>query len=380
MSQSQQAPNAFADQVLARITELRVQLQRSFDAETSARQTLHNSTESAKRIEDVVVQEIWSSDKYKNDRDRNAAKHLARINDRRIVQAQEIVQIHMRELASAQFNIIDAQTLLNLYMIQFEAAVLGRRDAGLQFMANIARIMQPDTTSSMGINAGTSFESAVAGNVTEHTAEFVAAASSDEAPTGRVSRPLACDQCGQPFVIADKGIRKGLPVHGDKMDCPSNAGSWMNTSHPNFRNAPDAVNSQPDAGASGARFENRREPYHVIAAREKVAERMNLAERLLVEGRAGWVAVGATQHFFGADGLALGVEGHRTNITLGRATIQCDRDPRDGITVCESCRAAAITFKLGNTKSAAAYGKPDEDAVLVKPGGKKVEKFRGVEL
>lgn len=260
--------------------------------ETTARQQLWQAQEDQKRIEDLIAQEIWTRTDLKNDRDRNAAKHLARINDQRFINAQSMVQKKFVGLAEIQADIIIKQSELQISVVEYEYLMLGRRDALMQFAMQLARVAQPDTTMAMGVERFMRFQPHTAEpdeamarmlrlpiegrpadtfkcdtcqvplveidgqvyhadtNCAANTGVFMnpatrqrngsdvesdpatmdeyAAEETRKAPNGR------CDTCGQPFVIAMAGIRKGKPVHGDNMTCASNAGSWMNPLHPNF--------------------------------------------------------------------------------------------------------------------------------------------------
>lgn len=132
--------------------------------------------------------------------------------------------------------------------------------------------------------------------------------------------------------------------------------------------------------ASAAIFEQRRETPSQTEARERRETRARLAVALLDEGKVGWHLVGATQHFFGVDGMAIGSD-HKMQITLDGKPVKLTLKPRSEHRACESCKQAAQAFTLGFYSNAAAYGRADDDAVLsagTKP--KKVERVRGFQI
>jgi hypothetical protein len=104
------------------------------------------------------VREIWQRTDLKNDRDRQAAKHLARINDGRLIKAGEKITEWQRHLNNAQFDVITTQADLQLAVAEYEYALLGRRDAMMTFATQLARVVQPDTSTS--INTQLRFEAA----------------------------------------------------------------------------------------------------------------------------------------------------------------------------------------------------------------------------
>lgn len=452
------------------ISNLQLRLATAIQNERRARHELAVALEAAKRTEDVVVAEIWQRADLKNDRDRNSAKHLARINDSRLIDAQTAITNAARDLAGEQARVLAFQADLQMATVDYEFVMLGRRDALMQFALRLAMVAQADTTLSPALRGEASIytppeapevtrqnqaaaDALAVDNATgqpagrgytgcsdspgfnenqvctgcgkhaiDHAPDVVAKAAIGHAEsavrtfkcgTGQgggslrdviaemaegaggtgvlpTSRPSQCATCGEAMVIAQQGIRKGLPVHGistdDALHCPANAGSMMNPAHPDFFKPVSDEKGLVNTLAELGRFEHRRVPYHVQAAQEKAAERVRLAENLVAEGKAGWLAVGATQHFFGADGLALGVEGHKNQIINDNKETKYASEPITGVTICKSCHRAAIEqFMVGHPAVAsAAYGKPDEDAVLLPGGdkgkGKKVERVKGFQI
>lgn len=218
---------------------------------------LNTERETLKRIEDQIVQEIWSSDKYKNDRDRNAAKHLARINDERYFNQQASITKLEAAKAENQGAIMTFQADIDLLKLDYEMLLLGRRDSLHRFSVMLARMAQADTSTAIEARMGGHFVPgsalAVGGAVTGNgdgqpvaaidlaqAADATAPVDTSTAQPGEQALPN-CNTCGQPMAIADAGIRKGKTVHGvgniQALHCPANAGTMMNPAHPDFFNA-----------------------------------------------------------------------------------------------------------------------------------------------
>src|SRR4051812_6244274 len=69
--------------ILQLITDKKSELREAMLIEPRMRHNLWTAEQTLKQIEDEIAREIWQRADLKNDRDRNASKHLARINDQR---------------------------------------------------------------------------------------------------------------------------------------------------------------------------------------------------------------------------------------------------------------------------------------------------------
>jgi hypothetical protein len=109
----------------ARLRELVIQA-------TTLTHQITDARESVKRVEDQVMNEIWSSDQFKNDRARNEQKHLARINDTRYITATELVRQYEIQKAGVHAEILVEQNVLAVATIHYQRAYLGEAPADVQ--------------------------------------------------------------------------------------------------------------------------------------------------------------------------------------------------------------------------------------------------------
>jgi F0F1-type ATP synthase alpha subunit len=93
--------------------------------------------EQYKRVEDVVVNEIWNNPSFKNDKARNEQKHLARVNDGRLVSITENIRQAEGLKAATHGNILELQNQLTILTLQFEFALLGKRIGAVEYVQRI---------------------------------------------------------------------------------------------------------------------------------------------------------------------------------------------------------------------------------------------------
>jgi RNA polymerase-binding transcription factor DksA len=84
-----------------------------------------DAREALKRVEDVIVNEIWNNEKFKNDKARNEQKHLARINDERFITGQEAIRQLELQKADLHGMILVTQNELTITTLMYQAALLG---------------------------------------------------------------------------------------------------------------------------------------------------------------------------------------------------------------------------------------------------------------
>jgi hypothetical protein len=366
-----------------KLNKTRILLAQAMQDETRARKSLAELQESIKRIEDVVVKEIWADESLKNDRARNEAKHLARVNDARMIEAQTAINNAFVELARIQASIIMLQSELQIDVIDYELATLGRRDAMLQFAMKLAQVVNVDTATSMAVHRTVEHGMSSTG-----TLESVSTTTEDETVNIADTYVPTCQSCGTPHVIASFGIRKGKHVHGiatdEALKCPANAGSMTHPLHPDYvvtrTREPETATGSVTPG--GARLENRRETPAEQEARERIKTKANIAATECSRNNVGWATIGATQHFFGLDLKSLCSFNAKTECIIDPADKKPLGNAREHIRLCADCSRLTNDFFAGAFPSAGAYGRPDEDARLDTGANRtgKPEKINGIQI
>jgi hypothetical protein len=157
-----------AEDFKLRIIEERELLRKALSNEQAATQKVYTARESLKRIEDVIIQEIQDNPKNKNEKDRTAAKRMARINDDRYIAGLKAITDAEVERINFQASVIDHQTRIQVFTTDYEFALLGRRDSQFQFAILLAKVLQADTTTETQMDGLTMFRKYGATNSEQH--------------------------------------------------------------------------------------------------------------------------------------------------------------------------------------------------------------------
>lgn len=142
-----------AEDLKLRIIEERKSLREFLFNEWKAAQKVYETREALKRTEDGIIQEIQDNPANKNEKDRTAAKRIARINDGRYIAGLKAISDAEIERFNFQASIIDSQTRITVFMSDYEFALLGRRDAQFQFALMLAKVVQADTSIAIEVTA-----------------------------------------------------------------------------------------------------------------------------------------------------------------------------------------------------------------------------------
>jgi hypothetical protein len=142
-----------AQNVKTRIIEERDLLRKALANEHASTQKVYEAREALKRTEDVIIQEIQDNPANKNEKDRTAAKRMARINDGRYIAGLKAISDAEIERFNFQASIIDHQTRIQVFTADYEFSLLGRRDAQFQFALQLAKVVQADTTVNIEVTA-----------------------------------------------------------------------------------------------------------------------------------------------------------------------------------------------------------------------------------
>lgn len=110
-------------------------------------QQITAARESLKQTEDNIIAEIWADEAYKNDRQRNEQKRLARINDDRYLAAAERVQTIEMERAQVNADTLLAQNDLTIATTQYQQACITDYMGGLRFQMQLVQAHGQDQTS-----------------------------------------------------------------------------------------------------------------------------------------------------------------------------------------------------------------------------------------
>jgi hypothetical protein len=110
-------------------------------------QQISAARESLKQTEDNIIAEIWADEQFKNDRQRNEQKRLARINDERYLAAADRVQTLEMERAQCNADILVVQNDLTIATTQYQQACISDYLGGLRFQMQMVQVHSADQTS-----------------------------------------------------------------------------------------------------------------------------------------------------------------------------------------------------------------------------------------
>jgi hypothetical protein len=136
-----------SSKTLELIMQARELLASQMVAAITAKHDIATAREDAKRVEDAIVLAIWSDERFKNDKVRNEQKHLARINNPDLIQANEYIKTCEINRAKIHASILDLQNNITLLTLQYEHFLLGSRTEAAAKMRMVAQLVtQEDTT------------------------------------------------------------------------------------------------------------------------------------------------------------------------------------------------------------------------------------------